>query len=45
MTSDPFDLQRFVTAQNPVYEAACAELRNGRKEGTGCGSSSLSSGA
>jgi uncharacterized protein (DUF1810 family) len=30
--SDPFDLQRFVTAQNPVYEAACSELRNGRKE-------------
>jgi uncharacterized protein (DUF1810 family) len=30
--SDPFDLQRFVAAQNPVYDAVCAELRNGRKE-------------
>ena len=29
---DPYDLQRFVTAQNPVYEQVCAELRNGRKE-------------
>ena len=31
--SDPFDLQRFVDAQNPVYEKVCAELRKGRKEG------------
>ncbi len=31
--SDPFDLQRFVNAQNPVYQKVCAELRNGRKEG------------
>lgn len=31
--SDSYDLQRFVTAQNPVYEQVCAELRNGRKEG------------
>ncbi len=31
--SDPFDLQRFVNAQNPVYEDVCAELRNGRKRG------------
>lgn len=31
--SDPFDLQRFVTAQDAVYEQACAELRRGRKEG------------
>jgi uncharacterized protein (DUF1810 family) len=31
--SDPFDLQRFVNAQNPVYHKVCAELRNGRKEG------------
>ena len=30
--ADPFDLQRFVTAQNPVYEQVCAELRRGRKE-------------
>ncbi len=28
-----FDLDRFVTAQGPVYETAVAELRNGRKEG------------
>jgi len=31
--SDPYDLQRFVDAQNPVYEQVCAELRNGQKEG------------
>jgi len=30
---DPYDLQRFVTAQNPIYENACAELRRGDKEG------------
>jgi uncharacterized protein (DUF1810 family) len=29
--SDPFDLQRFVDAQNPVYEQACSELRQGCK--------------
>ena len=29
--SDPFDLQRFVDAQNRVYEQVCAELRNGQK--------------
>ena len=28
---DPFDLQRFVTAQAPVFETALAELRAGRK--------------
>jgi uncharacterized protein (DUF1810 family) len=28
---DPFDLQRFVAAQAPVYERVCAELRDGRK--------------
>jgi uncharacterized protein (DUF1810 family) len=28
---DPFDLQRFVTAQDPVFETALAELRAGRK--------------
>jgi uncharacterized protein (DUF1810 family) len=28
---DPFDLQRFVTAQNPVYAQVCAELRAGWK--------------
>ena len=31
--SGPFDLQRFVNAQTPVYEKVCAELRKGRKEG------------
>jgi uncharacterized protein (DUF1810 family) len=30
---DPFDLERFVSAQYPVYDQACAELRRGRKEG------------
>ncbi|HTN65512.1 MAG TPA: DUF1810 family protein, partial [Burkholderiaceae bacterium] len=29
--SDPFQLQRFVDAQQGVYDAACAELRTGRK--------------
>jgi uncharacterized protein (DUF1810 family) len=28
---DPFDLQRFVTAQAPAYEAALGELKAGRK--------------
>jgi uncharacterized protein (DUF1810 family) len=28
---DPFDLQRFVEAQAPVYETALGELRAGRK--------------
>ena len=31
MADDPFDLQRFVAAQAPVYERVQAELRNGRK--------------
>ena len=31
--NDPFDLQRFVDAQNPVFERVRAELRNGRKSG------------
>lgn len=30
-STDPFDLQRFVDAQNPVYERVCRELRSGRK--------------
>ena len=30
---DRYHLQRFIDAQNPVYESVCAELRNGRKEG------------
>ncbi len=29
--SDPFDLARFVDAQEGVFEQACAELRAGRK--------------
>jgi uncharacterized protein (DUF1810 family) len=29
--TDPYDLQRFVDAQKPVYEAVLAELRAGRK--------------
>ena len=31
MNGDPFDLQRFVAAQAPVYAQVCAELRAGRK--------------
>jgi uncharacterized protein (DUF1810 family) len=31
--NDPYNLQRFVDAQNPVYEQVCAELRDGQKEG------------
>lgn len=30
---DPFDLQRFVDAQEPVYRQAVEELRAGRKRG------------
>jgi uncharacterized protein (DUF1810 family) len=30
-TSDPYDLTRFVTAQQDVYEQVLAELRRGRK--------------
>jgi uncharacterized protein (DUF1810 family) len=29
--NDPYDLQRFVNAQNSVFEQVCAELRQGRK--------------
>ena len=29
--SDPYDLRRFVEAQNPVYAKVCSELREGRK--------------
>jgi uncharacterized protein (DUF1810 family) len=29
---DPFNLQRFVDAQDPIYDSVCAELRNGRKQ-------------
>jgi len=31
MTDDPFDLARFVGAQDPVYDAVLGELRAGRK--------------
>ena len=31
--SDPFNLQRFVDAQNSIYDEVCAELRDGRKRG------------
>jgi uncharacterized protein (DUF1810 family) len=31
VSSDPNDLQRFVDAQNPVYDNVLAELRAGRK--------------
>ena len=31
MSDDPFNLQRFVDAQAPVYERVRAELKNGRK--------------
>src|SRR5262249_296832 len=31
--SDPYDLRRFVDAQDPVFAQVCAELRRGRKEG------------
>jgi uncharacterized protein (DUF1810 family) len=30
---DPYDLQRFVDAQNRCYERVCSELRDGRKTG------------
>lgn len=28
---DPYDLRRFVTAQEPIFDQVCAELRDGRK--------------
>lgn len=31
--SSPYNLQRFVDAQNPVYERVCSELRAGCKSG------------
>ncbi len=30
--TDPFDLQRFVAAQAPVYQRVLAELRQGEKQ-------------
>jgi uncharacterized protein (DUF1810 family) len=32
MTDDPFDLERFVNAQQPAFDVALAELRAGRKQ-------------
>jgi len=32
MTTDPFDLQRFLKAQSPVYPRVLDELRSGRKQ-------------
>jgi len=32
MTNDPYNLQRFVDAQNPVFDDVRSELRNSRKE-------------
>jgi uncharacterized protein (DUF1810 family) len=31
--NDPFDLQRFIDAQNPVFDQVRQELRDGRKAG------------
>ena len=31
MTDDPYDLQRFLRAQEPIYATALAELRGGQK--------------
>jgi uncharacterized protein (DUF1810 family) len=31
MMNDPYDLQRFLDAQNPVFEQVCSELQLGRK--------------
>ncbi|WP_340315368.1 DUF1810 domain-containing protein [Rhizorhabdus argentea] len=33
MTTDRFDLQRFVSAQASIYDGALAEIRNGQKRG------------
>jgi uncharacterized protein (DUF1810 family) len=30
-SGDPYDLQRFLDAQNPVFEEVCAELQAGQK--------------
>jgi uncharacterized protein (DUF1810 family) len=31
--NDPYNLQRFVDAQNPVYKEVCSDLRAGHKSG------------
>ena len=33
MDDDRYNLQRFLDAQNPIYEQVCSELRKGRKSG------------
>ena len=33
LMNDPYDLRRFIDAQNPVFDEVCAELRAGRKRG------------
>lgn len=33
MEEDPYDLDRFVQAQEPVFNTVCTELRSGRKRG------------
>jgi len=33
VTDDPYDLERFVAAQDPVYASVLTELRAGRKTG------------
>ncbi len=33
ISHDPFNLQRFVDAQNAVFEQVCAEFQEGRKRG------------
>jgi uncharacterized protein (DUF1810 family) len=31
--NDPFNLQRFVDAQSPIFDQVCSELRDGAKRG------------
>jgi uncharacterized protein (DUF1810 family) len=31
--NDPYDLKRFIDAQNSTFEQVCAELRSGQKQG------------
>ena len=33
MKRDPYDLERFVTAQNQVFDEVCGQLKRGRKTG------------
>jgi uncharacterized protein (DUF1810 family) len=32
ISNDPYNLQRFLDAQNPIYEQVCRELRAGKKK-------------